>query len=157
MLKSARLALLPALAALSFGGVACGSDPAGPTPKEGLEFLVGDWEADSLVATNQADPSDQVDLLAAGSDFRINVQPSGQYTATLTVLGATVPEIGTLEVDGSTIILYREFPTPDTSFATLTQLSDNRVRLVGDSSFDFDQDGASEPAELLTELVRQTP
>lgn len=132
-------------------------DATGPKPREGLEFLVGDWSADVLVVTSVADPGQSLDLLEGGSGFRINVQPSGQYTATLVVLGSPVTEIGTLTVEGTVLTFYREFPSTDTATATLTQLSPDRVRLVGATTFDFEPVGSPDEASLLTELVRLDP
>lgn len=146
-----RHALLPSLMLFS---AACG-DSTGPGTREGLEFMVGDWKAEALVVVSVADPQESVDLLEGGSTFRINVQPSGQYTATLTVFGSPVTEIGFLALDGSILTLYRQFPSPDTSTAILTQLSPDRVRLVGESAFDFDGNGQNEPAALTTELARE--
>lgn len=118
---------------------------------------MGDWSADVLVVSNAADPDESLDLLEGGSAFRINVQPSGQYTATLTVFGSPVTEIGSLTVQGTVLTFYREFPSADTATATLTQLSPDRVRLVGATTFDFEPVGSPDEAFLLTELVRQDP
>lgn len=152
--RSSRISRAAALllAVLPLG---CG-DAAGPEAREGVEFLVGTWEAAVLQATSVADPGRNEDLIAAGATFIINVQPSGQYTATLTVFGFPVTEIGTLQVQGSALTLYREFPTPDTATATLTQLSQDRIRLLGETTFAFDPATGAEDATLLTELVRQT-
>lgn len=145
--------LLSAAIALLLVSAACGNDDV-ITPQDDLGFLVGDWDAVVLEVTNQADPTETADLLEAGATFRINVQPSGQYTATLTFLGTSIPEIGTLKLEGNQLTFFRSIPSTDTSHATLTQLSEDRVRLEGLSSFDFDLDGVPEDADLLTELVR---
>lgn len=133
------------------------SDSSGPGDLEGIAFLVGDWDADVLVATSITNPAESDDLIARGASFRINVQPSGQYTAVLTFIATPLTEIGQAELDGNRLTLYREFPSPDTSVATLTQLSADRIRLLGESSYDFDFGGPrpSEPVELVTELQRR--
>lgn len=144
--------VLPLLTALL--ATACG-DTAGPEPREGLEFLVGTWTATSVVATSVAPPVLTADLIGGGGSFVINVQPSGQYTATLTVFGAPATEIGTLEVSGSQVTLYTQFPFPDTATATLTQLGQDRIRLEGSTTFQFDPTRGPEEATLTSELVRQ--
>ena len=133
---------------------ACGSDGVAG-PDDDLRFLVGDWEADVLVVSDPTNTAADVDLIAAGATFRINVQPSGAYTATLTAGVVPFTEIGSLEVDGNQITFYRDFPSADTATGTLTQLSPDRIRLLGETRFDFDSDGTAEDADLLTELVRQ--
>ena len=143
--------ILPALIACVVG--ACG-DTAGPEAKEGLEFLVGTWTAESVVATSVAPPVLTVDLIDGGGSFVINVQPTGQYTATLTVFGAPATEIGTLEVSGSNVTLYTDFPFPDTATATLTQLGEDRIRLEGGTTFQFEPSRGPEEATLTSELVR---
>ncbi|HSG47104.1 MAG TPA: hypothetical protein VLA43_04720 [Longimicrobiales bacterium] len=156
MTPNARPSVRALWATLLFAFLTTGCDDAtGPRAREGLEFLVGDWSADVLVVTSTADPGQSIDLLEGGSAFRINVQPSGLYTATLTVLGTPVTEIGTLAVEGTVLTFYREFPSADTATATLTQLSPDRVRLVGSTTFDFEPVGSPDDASLLTELVRQ--
>ena len=85
----------------------------------------------------------------------VNIQPSGQYTATLTFLGAPSTEIGRLSVTSEQLTLYREFPSADTATGTLRQLSQSRVLLTSSTRFDFPPLDEPEDAELRTELLRQ--
>jgi hypothetical protein len=148
------------LLALGFAVAGCGEED-GLTPQDDLDFFVGDWEAEELSVSSRPDPGQPgdtvvtVDLIDAGSSFRINIQPSGQYTATLTFLARPVTEIGTLEIDGDQITFFRDFPLPDTASGTVTQLSADRILLLGETAFDFDLDGSGEEADLRSELVRQ--
>lgn len=154
-LRSRRLSsLAPAVALLAFAATGC-SDATGPRDLEGVAFLVGTWQADSLVATAVADANRTENLLAGGASFSINVQPSGQYTATLTVFGFPSTEIGRLTLEGTSLTLYREFPSADTASATLTQLGPDRVRLLGATTFQFSPTIGPEEASLLAEMVRQ--
>ncbi|MDT8341571.1 MAG: hypothetical protein RQ751_08670 [Longimicrobiales bacterium] len=147
-----RFLLLAGLALLAGAG-AC-TDPAGPPEGANAEALVGDWDASAVVVTNLAVPEQSIDLTAGGATFTLNVQPSGQYTATLTFLGSPVTEIGFLTLEGDVLTFLRQFPSPDTATAVFTQLGPDRVRFVGESAFDFDGNGESDPASLLTELER---
>ncbi|HSM02993.1 MAG TPA: hypothetical protein VK858_00135 [Longimicrobiales bacterium] len=136
------------------GILAC-SDASPTGPSDEFTDLVGDWEAYLLEVAAVADPSVREDILAQGATFRVNFQPSGQYTAVLTFLGASQVEIGTADLDGNQLTLYRAVPSPDTSVAVLTRLDADHIRLEGTTFFDFEGDGTREEAELLAELARQ--
>jgi hypothetical protein len=149
------LPFLASLAVLVVSAYACGDDPAGPDLQDDITFLVGDWVADVLVATGIDDPQLSRDLLAEGADFGINVQPSGAYTATLTISGVPFTEIGFLSLRGDQLTFYVQFPAPDTTQGTLERISDDRVRLLGETAVDLDFDLVADPASLRTELFRQ--
>lgn len=61
------------------GTSGCGSDPVAPGPDP--DFMVGDWLAQSQLATSVTDPQVVTDLTALGAVFTLLVQPSGRYTA----------------------------------------------------------------------------
>lgn len=130
------------------------SDGGSLAPVDDLTPLVGDWDAYVLQVSVPGSPDLSRDLLEDGATFRINVQPSGQYTAVLSLLAASQVEIGTLVRDGDQLTLYRAVPSPDTSMATYTELAPDRMRLDGTTRFDFEGDGSVEEAALLTELLR---
>ncbi len=152
-LFSLRMLLLPVLALTTI--TACGGGEV-TGPGQGIQALVGDWVAQKLEVTMVADPTRTADLLESGASFSINVQPSGQYTAVLTILGFPQTEIGFLEIDGNELVFVRQHPSPDTSRAQYSLLDGgSRVRLTGPTEFDFDGDQVGEPSTLLTELVRR--
>lgn len=131
-----------------------GDDPTGPDAS--IDALVGDWVAQRLEVTMVADPTRVADLIEGGASFSINVQPSGQYTAVLTVLGFSQTEIGFLVVEGDELVLNRQHPSADTTRADYALLDGgSRIRLLGPTEFDFDGDQVGEPSTLLTELVRR--
>lgn len=144
------LCLLVASAAVS----ACGDDdPLGPDPA--LAELVGDWEARALEITNEANPSEVADLIEAGATFTLNVQPSGQYTATLVFFGQPLTEIGQVTVDGSRITLDPSTPADQPSTTGTYQVQGDLFTLDGDTEFDFNGDGTAEAARAHFELLRQ--
>ena len=148
-----RFLLVPILASVAFAS--CGGDEV-TGPGQEIDALVGDWVAQKLEVTLVADPTRTADLLESGASFSINVQPSGQYTAVLTILGFPQTEIGFLEVDGNELVFKRQHPSSDTSRADYSLLDGgSRVRLNGATEFDFDGDQIGEPSTLLTELVRR--
>lgn len=140
-------AMLLALLVAGCGGEAVGPDVA-------LAPLVGDWDATRLVLTSVANPQVKPDLVALGAAFRLNVQPSGLYTAILLYAEQSSTEIGTLSVSGTTLTMRRDFPSRSTSAAVFT-ISGSRMTMDGDSKFDFNLDGTSEPALAHFELVRR--
>jgi hypothetical protein len=130
----------------------CGGESVGPDPAVAL--LVGDWDATGLVVTSVANPQVKPDLVALGAAFRLNIQPSGQYTAILLYAQQSSTEIGTLSVSGNTVTMRRDFPSRSTSAAVFA-LAGNRMTLDGDSEFDFNLDGTPEPALAHFELLRR--
>jgi len=134
----------------------CG-DTTLPEPQGELAFLVGDWDAEAMVVASLSDPLKTADVLAQRGAFRLNVQPSGQYTATAIFSGVPATEMGVLRIRGTAVTFFREFPSPDTATGVVTQLSADRVRLVGESTYDFDDDlpGQREAVTLTTDLARR--
>jgi len=133
---------------------ACGEDPVQADPA--VAPFVGTWDADSLTLTNDANPSQVANILATGS-FVIIVEPSGQYTATLTVFSQSSPEIGQLRVlNATTLTLTPSFPPGrPVATATYTFQADDDLTLEGASEFDFNFDDIDEPAQAYTHLVRR--
>jgi hypothetical protein len=134
--------------------VACGEDPieAGQT----VAPLVGLWVADSLTMTNDADTTVVDNFIAQGGFFTLSVEPSGQYTATIGIVGGTSVEIGDLDVLASTLQLNRTFPPPPaSSVSSFVLVSDDFLILDGPSEYYFNGDGTSEAAQAHIELRRQ--
>ncbi len=132
------------------GAFGCGSDPTEPDLNP--DFMVGDWLADSLVMTSGANPEVMADLTALGAVFTLSVQPSGRYTAILEGFGQSSSEFGRLTVDGPEVVLMPESPPGPDSRAVWERVGDT-VILEGDSDFDFNLDGTTEPATLRQVLV----
>jgi hypothetical protein len=133
----------------------CGGDN-GPEVDPAVAPFVGTWDADSLAVTNDADTTVVANVLDFGSFF-ITVEPSGQYTATLTVNGSANPQIGQLTVNNAnTLTLTPSFPSgepPATS--SYVFLSGDYVVLEGPTDFDFNLDGTPEPAQAYFGLQRR--
>jgi hypothetical protein len=140
------------LALLLFFAAGCGGDdPAEPDPALGP--FVGDWGATSLVITSVANPQIVLDPIQLGASFDLNVQPSGQYTATLAFEGRVFTEIGTLTVSGTTVTLHRTFPTALTTAAVFA-FQGAQLTLEGDTVYDFNGDGTAEAARGNFVLIR---
>jgi hypothetical protein len=133
--------------------VACsGSDAVQPDPT--VAQFVGTWDGTVFTVTSDGDPATVVDVLSLGA-FHIIVEPSGQYTATLAILGVA-PEIGQLTVVGSTIVLDPTTPaTAPSATSTYAFTADDYLVLDGPTEFDFNFDGTDEPAQAHIELQRR--
>ena len=137
----ARLSALM-LAIVAFG---CGGEDSPTGPVASPDFMVGEWIAESMVVTNKANPEVAPDITQApmNATFTLSVQASGRYLAILEGFGQSSSESGTLTVQG---------PTPGTSIAHWERVASSVV-LEGDTDFDFNLDGISEPATLRTVLT----
>lgn len=146
--------LFAVLLATSLGACGGTTEPTLDDPR-----FVGTWDADSLTLTNDAPPNQVANLLDTtySGSFVIVVEPSGQYTATLTVFGQSSPEIGQLTVtSSSTLTLAPSFPPgrPAAS-ASYSFQGDGDLTLEGPSEFDFNFDGIDESVQAYTHLVRR--
>ena len=133
--------------------IGCGGSD-GPTevdPDPALAPFVGSWTALAMVVTSVANPSISPDLIQEGATFSLNVQPSGQYTASLIFLEQVSTEIGFITVSGSTVTLKRDYPTQSTSTANY-RFQGGLLILDGGTEFDFNLDGQPEPATAHFEL-----
>ena len=135
-------------------GACGGEDPVGPNPT--ISDLVASWDAIRFVVQDPSDPEVRPDLIEAGMTFFLDVQPSGNYTAILTAFGQPNTEFGRIEIRGSNeLIFHREQPGPPRSDTGTFRLSGDTLFVTGQTEFDFDQDGAPEPANLFADLVKR--
>ena len=130
------------------GTSGCGSDPVAPGPDP--DFMVGDWLAQSQLATSVTDPQVVTDLTALGAVFTLLVQPSGRYTAISEGFGPPRSEFGELTVDGLNVVFTPQFG--EESLA-LWERVDESVILVSEIDFDFDLDGTTEATTLRRVLI----
>lgn len=137
---------LPAL-----GVAGCSDDVS--APKKGIEAFVGKWRAQSMVLTNQANPSVSVDLVEEGATFTLSILATGQYSASLAAFGQSNTEVGTIQVSGSQITITPTSPAGPPLVATFAFQGDLLI-LDGSSAFDFNRDGTSEAATAHIELYR---
>lgn len=125
------------------------------TPDTSIEALVGDWDADAFVLTSVAHPDTTLDLIALGGTFTINVQPSGQYTAVLIVNGLPQTEIGQVSASGGTLTLKPSYPASADSTSGTYKIEGDRLTIDGETDFDFNLNGSTEPATVHIELLKQ--
>ena len=144
--------LLAILAPIQLWGCS-GGDAAEPT--ESVAFLVGNWDADRFVVKSKTNPELALELIKGlGAQFSVNIQPSGQYTAILVFQATPFTEIGIIEVKGDEMIFHVAYPQAETNRSRYTR-SGNFMTLTGDTRFDFNLDGQTEPAEARIELHRR--
>ena len=135
------------LATACSGGKSTEPDPA-------LAPFVGDWIAQSLVLTSQANPDISQDIIQMGATFTLNVQPSGQYTAILLYSGNSLTEIGTLEVSGTTVTQHATFPSAYTA-AGVFSFEGGHLILDSNIQFDVNGDGIKESFVAHYDLVKK--
>ena len=145
-----RVRLLIVMGVLTLGAIGCQGDPTGP--EFNPDFMVGDWLAESLAMTSVANPDLTVELDTLGAVFTLSVQPSGRYTAILEGFGQSSSEFGRLTVDGAYVVLMPESPAGPESRALWERLGES-VILEGESDYDFNLDGTTEPATLRQVLI----
>jgi len=132
---------------------ACGGS-GGVEPDPAVAPFVGTWDATVFTVMADAPPQTTADVLSLG-DFYISVEPSGQYTATLAIVGVS-PEVGQLTVVGSTIVLDPSVPaTAPTATSSYVFTADDYLVLDGPTEFDFNFDGTDEAAHAHIELQRR--
>lgn len=143
----------PLLVLLALLLAACGSDDA-VGPDEDIAFLVGDWTATEILITNPENPEQVIDIVELGAIFTLNVQPSGQYTASMLVFGQPASALGTLEVRDDQLILHQEIPQVETQVSTYTY-ADGQLTMEGQTLVDINSDGEDEVVELALTLEKQ--
>lgn len=133
---------------------ACGSDPTEPD----VGALAGLWEATDLVVTNQNDPQQSMDLIAAGGALTLNIEPSGYYTLTLDFQGTVAPpELGIIRVEGDQLIIDVQVSGTGPRVDTATySVSGDQFTLEGPTLFDFDFDAQAEEAWLDATFQRDS-
>lgn len=139
------LVVAPLVAGL---GLACGEDVA-------VEDLVGTWNATEFVFSDFGDPVTDFDVLDSGGAVSIVIRANNTYTITFTFPGAE-PETddGTWALDGD-VLTFDAGTADETAFDV--SLSGNTLTIhTEDITFDFDEDGDDEPAQLDATFARQT-
>lgn len=142
---------LLALLFLVLGGSGC-DDNQLLTPDPALEPLVGKWDAVELVFTPPGDGA-PVDALAAGATFVLDVQPSGLYTAILTLEGGAITEIGRMEVGATEIVMEADYPAPGMSSGTY-ELEGGRLTIRGQTETSL-LPGTTSVVDVLMVFERQ--
>jgi hypothetical protein len=134
----------------------CGdSSPAEP---DGITIadLVGSWSASSVLFTNQANPSQQFDIIALGGELRVTVLQSGGARTWLDVGDVSDEWDAALTLSGTQLTSTPVESTRPTRHYAI-ELSGNVLTMTStDASFDFTLSGATgTPATEVTVLVRQ--
>jgi hypothetical protein len=86
---------------------------------------------------------------------RKSTLPHGEYAESLRFVSGTRATAGHVTIRGNNVVLSSVFSADfgdDVSFAVT--LSGNTLTLTGDSAFDFDNDGADEPAKVVIVLQK---
>jgi hypothetical protein len=148
-----RVLLLVAVAATVL--TACGGDSGTTPPNSDLERMEGSWQGIEFRLTSVNPPLRTFELIEAGGSFRLDIQASGRYAATLTLGGEIGTESGTFALSGNTFTQTPTNPPGPPVTGTWSMPNANSLILDGDIEFDFDFSGSPEPATAHIELVRR--
>jgi len=147
-------ALITALLLVS----SCGSSDVGPPP----ETLVGNWNASSVLLVSMTNPADQVDVvgdlgatvtlvLADDDNFTLTVSYTGQEPGDSYPWGVNSTVTGTWSA--TDVLTLQTSPTSEWQFEI--DLNGDSLGLTeADSSFDFNDDGIPDDADLSMDLTR---
>lgn len=150
--RSVRSAFVAGLFVIS---TAAGCDDNAVLPPDpSVEPLVGQWDAIQLVLTPADGGGSPVDVLATGATFFLDIQPSGIYTAYLTLDGSTSTEIGLLDVGPTRIVMEAQYPSPGTSSGSY-ELQDNRLTIEGQTETALGLPGTSSVVDVLMVFDRR--
>ncbi len=141
--------------ALALTMAGCGDeDPAGPGGNAAL--LQGSWVATVWRYTNQANTSQQEELVASGVTVTLTIGASS-YAILFTMPGQPSQSIsGTYTVSGSNFIITETgSSTPETIPFAFSNGNNTLTMTSSDSDWDFDGDGTDEPATLSMTFTRQ--
>ncbi len=141
------LTLLPTIAALTAG---CG-DSTGVEVND----LAGTWEATAYVFTSVADPTQMVDIIAAGGSYSLTIAVDSSFTTRFLEPGETMEtKTGSVTVLGSTLTIAKSGQGSPTDFSAVRD--GNAMTLITqDEDYDFDGDQVEDEATLRVELTRQ--
>ena len=154
-IPAARLLSLLALAAVFTS--ACG-DSSSSTEPEGLTIadLVGSWGASSALFTNQANPSQTFDIIAAGGSLNITVLGNGGVRNWLELGDVSDEWDALLTLNGNQLTSTPAEASRPTRHWTIEMSGDRFTLTSTDVSFDFTLSGATEvPASEVVVFVRR--
>ncbi|GBD32291.1 hypothetical protein HRbin33_01255 [bacterium HR33] len=139
---------MKARVAAFLGAAAILAAACGETTGITIADLVGTWNATKLEFTNKSNPLQKVDVVPLGARLTIVVEPSGRAISTFSFQDFSDVDTSQIVIRGDTLLVDDRRLLFTLSGNTLT-ITDNN------ESFDFNQDGAEEPATLLAVLLRQ--
>jgi hypothetical protein len=156
--------------ALAVGAVAAAfavgcSDSTGSNGDVTVGDLVGTWTATEFTYTNQADRTEQANMMNFGLELVITVTSGGNFTGTLkeTAVSPVVSVSGTIAISGSTMTLTfiqpPSFDEPISGAFTLDTGDPDVLAMTATSGVDFDfgligGDPGEVPADLFLEMER---
>ncbi len=131
----------------------CGGGGDATGTEDDLSPVAGSWRATVMTMTSQANPEISRDLLAEGASFTLLIETRGRYTATLSFFGQTNVEEGRVSREGGVLHFRPENP-PGDPFDATWRFQGETLILDGESRFDLNMDGTTEPTYAHFELVR---
>ena len=148
---------LPKLSALLVPGVlavsGCG-DGTGPADEEMVQF-VGAWRATKFEYVSHINSDARVNLASLGASVTLTINSGGAWTLLITRPGLIRYDVstGNMSVDGDKVVfVWNGYEQPMTFVYDLSE--DALSMSTSEAQYDFDTDGADEPADLEMVLLR---
>jgi hypothetical protein len=124
-----------------------------------LNDLLGAWSATGMSFTNLANPSQQVDMIAAGGYFTMKVATGGVLSVVIGLPGdeeAGGVRTGTVSLSGDSLLVTLPSDPDPTSKMGWSLVGGVLTLSMSPNYFDFDGDGSGEAARMELVLVRVT-
>jgi hypothetical protein len=139
------------LAAIGVVSAACGGGASSPS----TQSFAGTWSASKYELVSTSSPTTALNLAAQGASATLALHADNTFRTTLTLPGQP-DEVGTGTWSASSDVLTLRQDAPfQSTFEFNYVLSGNKLALTGaDSEWDFNGDGAPEPAKLNVEAVK---
>lgn len=140
---------------LVFAAAGCGDDATEPAPVT-IADLAGSWTATSVKLTNNADPSQQFDIVTAGGEVRFTLLTNGGFR-TWVELGEIMDEWDALlTLSGNTATTTPAEASRPTRHYTFSLDGDVLTLNSSDAEWDFTLSGADPvPASESSVYLRQ--
>jgi hypothetical protein len=117
--------------------------------------IVGTWNATRWEFTNDADPSEKVDVIERGVTATVTVQSDGRYALLITLEdGSTDPSAGVLQTVGEYLVA-RDDVDPEPEAFSCALAGDVMALTSTNTSYDFDEDGLDENASYTVRWERR--
>lgn len=148
-----------AFVVLSLGLYACDASDEDDFPLDGDEISMSDiasiWRANRAAFSPSEDgPAIEVDIVAEGGSVTLSIQANGRFTLTVSPPDRPVDvSTGQLGFDEDLLVVTYDDEPDDFELFGIQHAGDN-LSLSGPAEYDFEGDGASEPARVELEMFR---
>jgi hypothetical protein len=140
------------LLVIGFAG-GCDLIGTGDDGEDILTTLAGSWSAVQFTFTNNASPTQSLNMIEEGWGMTLTIGEDGSYSGVIIEPGSSESETGTIAVEGNLMTISYPEGLPDVFAFEL--VNHNRFSLISETqAFDFDDDGNDDPATVTIVFER---